>query len=531
MGACSSNDELTGFEQGNATEESGQKLALALEQGGMTAGTRALTRATTPGDPGAINSTGRPFYSIMADQNIHNIMLYFVSRTDGETKNKLMLVKHVTPNMWAESTVYSNGREMTLTLKKGEKLPAGTYDIYAVGYSGTAAPYGYTIAPADAGVEINNTAVESGNWSSIGEMYDENFYAVINSSTSIKDAEEIFAGKLASVTATGEALVPNGYSDNKTDESQADGYNDATKSVPTLVLYRQVAGITGYFTNLPAKYGETVPTHLRLVASNKSDKVFFNVLDVNATDDTDITTNYVVNGGQSTTITKDAHFYGSAATPADAYIIYEIDLSKWFVGAKDDFSKADKNGDGYVGYEDVAAWETSNPEGDYNSFWTNPNRDLNDRNQGLVKGSVWGGKFVIPFKLASGKQTLQLQLLRKDADGTEHILTYWNVNVDKANLSGSTAGTDISTGTIATNLYDESKSVYNIYRNHTYSIGEKMFNDGNEDDTDDPDPDPEDPTDPDDPDDDDKPSDLSKGQDLVIRVNSNWEANHSMELD
>ncbi len=172
---------------------------------------------------------------------------------------------------------------------------------------------------------------------------------------------------------------------------------------------------------------------------------------------------------------------------------------------------------------------------DYSDFWKNPNAGLNDRNQSLVRGSVWAGKFVIPFKLVTGKQTLQLQLICKDAKST-HIMKYWNINVDKANLStGSNPGTDVSTGTVANNLYDVSTSIYNIYRNHTYSIGAKKFNNANEDNTDDPDPNPTDPTDPDDPDPDpnpdEQPSELDKGQDLIIRVNSNWEANHDMTLD
>ena len=48
-------------------------------------------------------------------------------------------------------------------------------------------------------------------------------------------------------------------------------------------------------------------------------------------------------------------------------------------------------------------------------------------------------------------------------------------------------------------------------------------------------PNPEKPIDPDEPDPDpegnNQPGDLSKGQDLTIHVNSNWEAVHNMEID
>lgn len=501
LGACNNEEAWESGTEEIASQESGQQLVLALEDGGMTAGTRAVTRGiTTPGDPGAINATGRPFFSIMADQNIQNIMLYFVSQTD----NKLVLAKKVTAAMWAQSTAYSNGREMTLSLKNGEKLD-GNYTVYAVGYSATndaSTGYGFTPAATEVDKTDNGAAFTASDFS-----------AVIQT---VKDAEEIFAGSIE-VTADEDA-------DSMTPK---DGSGH-----PQLVLYRQVAGITGYFTNLPAKVGETVPTHLRLVASNKSDKVFFGALGTNATDDTSITTNYVVNGAQSTSLAKDAQFWGSAAN--DGYILYEIDLSKWFPKG---FANSDLDNDGYVGYKDVKKYLESNGGGtDYSGFWKNPNAGLNDRNQSLVRGSVWAGKFVIPFKLVTGKQTLQLQLICKDAKGT-HIMKYWNINVDKANLStGSNPGTDVSTGIVANNLYDESTSIYNIYRNHTYSIGAKKFNDAEETDPDNPDPnptDPTDPTDPDptDPDTDDQPSELDKGQDLIIRVNSNWEANHDMTLD
>lgn len=510
FGACNNDEVWEGNQEEIASQESGQQLVLALEDGGMTAGTRAATRGiTTPGDAGAINATGRPFYSIMADQNIQNIMLYFVSQTD----NKLVLAKKVTAAMWAQSTAYSNGREMTLSLKNGEKLPDGNYTVYAVGYSANGdVSTGYRFTP-DAN-EVNKTADPTN-----GELFTaSSFSAVIQT---VQDAEEIFAGSIeVTASKTNDSMTPKSGSGH-----------------PQLVLYRQVAGITGYFTNLPAKVGETVPTHLRLVASNKSDKVFFGALGTNATDDDDITTNYVVNGGQSTSPTplaKDAQFWGSAAN--DGYILYEIDLSKWFPKG---FANSDLDGDGYVGYEDVKKYLTDNSSTvgtDYSGFWKNPNAGLNGRNQSLVRGSVWAGKFVIPFKLVTGKQTLQLQLICKDAKST-HIMKYWNINVDKANQSGTgTAGSDVSTGTVANDLYDESTSIYNIYRNHTYSIGTKKFNDAEETDPDNPDPnptDPTDPTDPDptDPDTDDQPSELDKGQDLIIRVNSNWEANHDMTLD
>ena len=63
-----------------------------------------------------------------------------------------------------------------------------------------------------------------------------------------------------------------------------------------------------------------------------------------------------------------------------------------------------------------------------------------------------------------------------------------------------------------------------------YNLGVKPFNGGKTDpDPSNPDPDPK--PDPDKPDPDpDKPEDLSKSQDLILKVNDNWEAIHQMEL-
>ena len=128
--------------------------------------------------------------------------------------------------------------------------------------------------------------------------------------------------------------------------------------------------------------------------------------------------------------------------------------------------------------------------------------------------------------------TLQLQLVQKDIDGTVNLLKYWNIKVDKRSTTASAV--ELPTGAITTVTGDKSEEVYNIYRNHMYSIGKKNFDNGNQKPTEPVDPDkpnPEKPIDPEQPDKDNQPGDLSKGQDLTIHVNSNWEAVHDMEID
>ena len=109
------------------------------------------------------------------------------------------------------------------------------------------------------------------------------------------------------------------------------------------------------------------------------------------------------------------------------------------------------------------------------------------------------------------------------------ILKNWNVKVDQM----TTAETQTTpTGTVA--KPDESYYVYNIYRNHMYSLGSKGLDYDPDQpglDPEDPDPDPKPEPDPDDPDSPDDPQDLNTTMDLQIHVNDQWEIIHNMEID
>lgn len=155
-------------------------------------------------------------------------------------------------------------------------------------------------------------------------------------------------------------------------------------------------------------------------------------------------------------------------------------------------------------------------------FWAIP---ASNKGQQLVAGSVFAGEFLIPFAQATGKNTFELQLLDKDGQ----ILDHWNVRIPEDEMYTSTNVPSPSTGTIISAKYDISTSIYNVFRNHVYSLGLKAQ------DTDGGPVDPTDPVTPDpkpEPDDDkDEPSDLSVGQNLLINVNDQWEIIHQMEID
>lgn len=472
--AC--NNEEISMPQGD--NEASQELVLALSDGSlnMARSSNAFARAAAAagiGDAGAINAFGRPLYSSMASQYVQNIKVYFV-----DAQNKIARVVNVDKDYWKQSLAYNNGRKLTISLKGTDKLKDGEYTVYACAYSEDS---GYKFAPT---VEAKDT-----EW--------KDFYATVSQGN---DPSEVFAGQ-ATVTAK----------DTKDEVSLKSGNGNAL-----VTLYRQVAGISGYFKNIPANVDGDVPTHLRLVASGKNTQVLFGELKTNAGDADKVNVNHVMNGAEASTNDKTAEYVGGKAK---GHVVYEIDLNKWFTGG---FDKADTNKDGFVNADDITP---ENP-------WVNPNAKVNNHVQGLVKGSVWGGKFVIPFAQASGVPTLQLQLVQKAADGKVSLLKYWNIKVDATYPTASAV--ELPTGAIAAVTGDESQEVYNIYRNHMYSIGKKNFDNGDSKPTTPIDPDtenPEKPIDPEQPDKDNQPGDLSKGQDLTIHVNSNWEAVHDMEID
>ncbi len=76
-----------------------------------------------------------------------------------------------------------------------------------------------------------------------------------------------------------------------------------------------------------------------------------------------------------------------------------------------------------------------------------------------------------------------------------------------------------------TNALDKTR-VYNVLRNHLYTIGAKAKvepKDPNDPNDPDPDPDPEDPED--------DPTPLNNKQEITLKVNSCWEVIHSMGLE
>ena len=402
---------------------------------------------------GLTTRAGRPLYSSEALQTIQHVRVLIYN-----TKTNAIVKDEQLD--WTKSDKYDNhGRQHTLTYKGNDRLEGGSYKVMAVGYSDNS---DYTYA-----LDVTGASLTGKTYSDITATLKDGK----------KDAEEVFAGD-ATLTIGDDKKITNLTS------GEEDGLD--------VTLHRQVAGSFGYFCNIPAKVGGKTAKTLRLVVRDKNDKLIFNNFNSSftAAGATGSTIKYYVNGSKSTdaALTSDAQFKDGG----NGYVLYSINLDDWY-------KNGDQDHDGLLTEKDG---------------WTHA--DI-FKNTTLVKGSVFGSNFVIPFNYAKGKNTMELQLL----DAENNIIKTWTVSIPTADVN-----TDATNGNVA----DVSPSIFNVVRNHMYNLGVKPSNGGKTDpDPGNPNPDPKPDPDPDKPDPD-KPEDLSKSQNLILKVNDNWEAIHQMEL-
>lgn len=282
------------------------------------------------------------------------------------------------------------------------------------------------------------------------------------------EAKEVFAGE---------------QKFNVTADKKIEG-TDASKPIQSVdvTLHRQVAGAYGYFTSIPAKIGDTEVASIRMVSRSKNTVLTFGSFNSSFTT-TDANVMYMVNG--SVPATKTAKFLNGD----EANVLFSAKIADWFPGG-------DKSNDGVYDKKDTN--------------WTNPYTTGS-----YLKGSVFASNFIVPFSATQGKSTLELQLL----DATGNVLYAWPVKLYASNAQvgkkGETASANLFGAGTAMG-FAETADVFSLFRNHIYSIGIHKQGTTN--------PDKTDPGT-------DEPTDLSKIQNVVIRVNDNWEALHHMSID
>lgn len=456
---------------------------------------------------------GRPLYSAEAKQNIDNVFIVIVNKDGNVVKtNKITDWMQVS----ADYSTNGHGKQYTWKIPAAELLAEGDYKVYAIGYSNESA-YQNSI---DFYVSAMETAAGS-----------TGVFAKFTALLTNIDAEEFFAGEIAKISVDG-----NGEFILEANNSNAN----------VLTLHRQVTGVTGYFINVPtttvtdrgnimkalsetatnkddnrAAYNAAIAGYkLRLVASNCNDQI------VAAGFNSEFTTTgenvkYIVNGLQSDNFGTNFTSIVDFSDNTKGYVVYEITLGDWF-------PNGDVNNDGILGEADANAGVNN---------WGKPST-MGDQSVGFQPGSVFGANFLIPFLKVAGVKTLELQLWGKAVTfggnseedysisagaGSEEILRSWNINLasDDDQL-GSTATNGNFVWTLGNEpSYEpiqitdatmaEERTSYSLVRNHLYSVGEKG--------TDEWDPDT------------DEPEDLSKGQNLILKVNDNWELIHKMEVE
>lgn len=455
-------------------------------------------------DTDVLSTKSRPLYSTdnRGSEDVTDVMLYIFKEETGTQK----LIKTIHVDNWDNTCEeYKYGRKRTIKLEGKDKLEAGsTYTIYAVGQNeteveGNPAPFkfqGAVTAPGQdnqwkniPGLLLCKDVIDEGITHNFATTPGSGFPYLLTKAVSYKDNGDAFASR-----AVGEVF--SGQSKPVTLEPK--------ESVSwTVLLKRQVAGVLGYFSNIPADGNALVDgttacwsTKLRLVASNRNDRLDMTIqLNKQNDDATEVGKENIVNGFQSEDLDKDAAFKGS--TTNNAYTVYEINLEDWFtMGEKGWTDLIEDTEDGNKKYLGKT------------SGWKNPYEGTNAAVT-VADGAVLAGEFVIPFDKDETLNTFELQLIGKKkgtdtsfdtSDSDEYILQTWSVKLDDASIDATLKDTEYH---------------YSIYRNHLYQIGKR----GGGDDPDKPGVDP------------DKPQPLDKSQELVIKINDQWEFIHDLEID
>lgn len=230
-----------------------------------------ITLQVSNGGDGLTTRGGRPLYSAEAKQTIENVKLWICDNT-----GKVVYVKEISDWNNDGSTVYTtggHGRQTTIVLGGEDKLNAGIYKVYAVGYSNTS---GYNLK-AVTDVKKDYT-------------FTENMVLPLNSGV----GEEIFAGQMDLNVESGK------------------GFREP------IILNRQVAGAFAYVKDIPYMEGAK---YLKLVASAQNQSLVlgnFNSVDLaNNGSNNGANVKYVVNGT-------------NGKSGSETYEICTINLAEWF---------------------------------------------------------------------------------------------------------------------------------------------------------------------------------------------------------
>lgn len=425
-----------------------------------------ITLQVSNGGDGLTTRAGRPLYSAEAKQDIQTVKLW-ICNASNEVVYEKTIASWNTDQVSTAYTTGGHGRQTTIVLDGDNKLAAGTYDIYAVGYS----------TNSDYNLEAV-TGVTKG-----GDTFNENMVLPIKEDATNKIGEEIFAGQKSSLNVT-----------------SGKGFRES------IVLNRQVAGAFVYVKDIP--YFENAK-YLKLVASAQNQSLVlgnFNSVDlVNNGSGNDTNVKYVVNGT-------------NGKSGSDTYEICTIDLTKWFINIKDEDSN---------GLIDVTNWTNPLRPAGSPTAGTFPTFQKGSAFGGefvIPFLKTTSQTLTLQLTNAAGEELMSwnMNLSATDLQVTNSAgkVSYWDADA----LEGAGDWT-----TIESEANDETHTNYSLVRNHLYGIGTRMNDQANPNKPG-VDPDPDKPEEKPDSGIDD-PESLNNKQELTLRVNDNWEVIHGMELE
>ena len=466
LASCSSNEVFDGGDGAQAS--SGQVIEIAVENAGS----------------GLESRSGRPLYSSEAAQDIDNVKVVIVDASGNVAAEEMIENWMTSDKVIAYDDASGHGRKIRIELTGDDKIADGDYTVYAIGYSNDETTQSiYKVTSGGLVYSLNNYLQNKEVKNAKSGMKD---LVLSNANADKTKAEEIFAG------STTLKVVNKKFSQGVT-------------------LHRQVAGIFTYVKNIPYVPGATklqlvaAQTNMNMVLGNYYGMTLSNNGNQDASKEQNKLMN-VVNGTEP--------------RGGSEQVVYTIDLNDWFTKLQDE------NNDGILdryGYIQDTNGKLVEDTRSGKQIWKNPLRgEYQDQPAAatFVKGSAFGGEFIIPFQAAETTKTFELRLVKEDGT-TERT---WSISLPDDDLIKSSI-LQWWSGTAWTYREDitESKSNYSVLRNHLYGVGTK---DSADPDTDGTNPDPETPT----PDVDD-PQDLTTKQDIMLQVNDNWEVIHKMEVE
>ena len=466
LASCSSNEVFDGGDGAQAS--SGQVIEIAVENAGS----------------GLESRSGRPLYSSEAAQDIDNVKVVIVDASGNVAAEEMIENWMTSDKVIAYDDASGHGRKIRIELTGNDKIADGEYTVYAIGYSNDETTQSiYKVTSGGQVYSLNNYLQNKEVKNAKSGMKD---LVLSNANTDKTKAEEIFAG------STTLNVVNKKFSQGVT-------------------LHRQVAGIFTYVKNIPYVPGATklqlvaAQTNMNMVLGNYYGMTLSNNGNQDASKEQNKLMN-VVNGTEP--------------RGGSEQVVYTIDLNDWFTKLQDE------NNDGILdryGYIQDTNGKLVEDTRSGKQIWKNPLRGENQDQfpaATFVKGSAFGGEFIIPFQAVETTKTFELRLVKEDGT-TERT---WSISLPDDDLIKSSIlqWWNGSAWTYQENI-TESKSNYSVLRNHLYGVGTK---DSADPDTDGTNPDPETPT----PDVDD-PQDLTTKQDIMLQVNDNWEVIHKMEVE